>query len=103
MASIADYLRKVAQDIANGADERIAQLENQKLRLQSQMREIEAVSKSLSFAAQRLANFPVKNGADYLCPQCWIEQGKMAPLKPIPSSDSHDIFRCSLCRYEAVI
>jgi aspartate/methionine/tyrosine aminotransferase len=101
--SIFDHLRKAADEIAQQAAARISNLDGQIAEIEQQKKKIETDRMKARSALQRAANFPVKSGANYLCPSCWIDEGKMTPLNPIPSQTSDDIFICPLCSYETII
>ena len=103
MASIFDYLRQQAEEIAGATQERVSDLDREIAEIEKQKAKKEAERDLARGALKRLANFPVKNGADYLCPNCWVTRGGMSTLQPIPSPDRHDIFRCGLCGHELVI
>jgi aspartate/methionine/tyrosine aminotransferase len=101
--NIFDHLRKAANEIAQQAAARISNLDRQIAEIEEQKKKIETDRTKARGSLQRAANFPVKNGADYLCPSCWVDEGKMTPLNPIPSQTSDDIFICPLCSYETII
>jgi hypothetical protein len=103
MTSIFDDMRKAAQVIASHATDRIAELDLQIAEIEDEKTKIQTERMKARDALQRAANFPVKSGADYLCPLCWVDEGKMSPLKRDPRETRSDIFRCGLCNYEAVI
>jgi aspartate/methionine/tyrosine aminotransferase len=101
--SIFDHLRKAANEIAQQAAARISNLDRQIAEIDEQKKKIETDRTKARGSLQRAANFPVKSGANYLCPSCWVDEGKMTPLNPIPSQTSDDIFICPLCSYETII
>ena len=103
MANPFDFLRKAANKAAENAHAKITEFDRQIAEIDNKKLEMHTKSAMARGSLNRAANFPVKNGADYLCPLCWVDEGKMSPLRPVPSQDRHDIFRCGLCRYEAVI
>jgi hypothetical protein len=101
--SIADELRKAAQEIADHATSRISELDRQIAEIEKKKKEIDADRVKARDSLKRLANYPVMLGGDYQCPLCWVGEGKMSPFRPVPSSDRNDIFRCALCQFEQVI
>ncbi|QWG10836.1 hypothetical protein KMZ29_13650 [Bradyrhizobium sediminis] len=103
MSTVGNHLAKAAEDAANSAQERIASFDRQLADIEKKKADIEANRAALRGSLQRLANFPVKSGANYLCPLCWVDEGKMSPLAPVASDNRDDIFRCRMCHYEAVI
>lgn len=54
-------------------------------------------------APERLSNFPIQLGGDYLCPRCWIEEGRRSPLYSLPTNTGEDLLRCGLCKFELLI
>lgn len=101
--SIADELRKTAQEIADHANSRISELDRKIADIEQQKKKIEADRVKARDTLKRLANYPVLLGSDYQCPLCWVGEGKMSPLRPVPSHDRNDIFQCTLCQFEQVI
>jgi hypothetical protein len=102
MASIVDEMKRRAQEIAEYAHAKIASLDTQLADIEKQKAAIEAERHMARGALKRAADFPVKRGADYLCPACWVDDNVIATLRPVPSTDRHDIFRCNTCHFEAV-
>ena len=101
--SLTDYFMKAAQDAANNIEERIAQLNAELAEIEKQKTAIESNRATLRSALERPANYQVTSGGDYPCPLCWVDEGKISPLRPVPSQSRDDIFRCRVCHYEAVI
>ncbi|MEH2627081.1 hypothetical protein V1292_005136 [Bradyrhizobium sp. AZCC 1719] len=103
MATIADEMKLKAQEIADHAHAKIARLDEELSKIEKQKAKIDAERHKARGALERAAKFPVKSGADYLCPLCWVDEAKASTLRPVPSPDRHDIFRCNTCHFEAVI
>jgi hypothetical protein len=102
MASIVDELRNKAQEFAEHTHTQITHFDKQLAEIEKQKAAIEADRVKARSALKRAADFPVKRGADYLCPLCWVDDGVTSTLRPVPSTDRHDIFRCNTCHFEAV-
>ena len=100
MTSIFEHLQKVAQEVARNAEARIANLDDQIAKIEEQKTQIVAERAKAREAIIRAANFPGKIGNDNVCPVCWAGEGKMSPLRPVPSGNRNDLFRCSICHYE---
>jgi len=100
---MADEVRKAAMEIANEMVSRLTDRERELADIEKRKAEIQAECDAIRSAPKRLANFPVKKGIDYLCPRCWVEEGKTIPLSPIPSPTRDDNFRCLLCRFEITV
>jgi uncharacterized small protein (DUF1192 family)/DNA-directed RNA polymerase subunit RPC12/RpoP len=98
-----EQLKQAAIEIADRLEARVSQLDREIAGLEQERAKKQAERDLASRAPQRLANFPVQVGSDYLCPRCWIEEGKRSPIAPIPSETRDDIFRCPLCSYETII
>jgi hypothetical protein len=101
--AITDHLKNYAGEFAERAHQRKIELDRKHSDLQVELAKVEAERQSASDALKRLANYPVKLGADYQCPRCWVQRGAMSPLKPIPSDTNDDLFRCQLCHLDLVI
>jgi len=101
--TIFTQLRDEASQMARAMQERRLELEKQLAEIERRKTEVEAKRNMASGALQRLANYPVQVGVDYLCPHCWVTEGKMSPLKPIPSETDDDIMRCRICQFELLI
>lgn len=39
----------------------------------------------------------------YLCPKCFIFSGENVDVKPLPSDDGNDRFRCRTCGFEETV
>jgi hypothetical protein len=100
MASIFDEMKRKAQEIAEHAYGKIAQLDDQLADIEKQKAAIDAERENARGALKRAADFPVKRGADYLCPLCWVDNAVTSTLRPVGSPDSRDIFRCNICHFE---
>ena len=101
--SLRNYFMNTAQEAAKSAEQRIAYLDAELAEVEKQKANIDEKRAAARIAFERLANYPVTRGTDYLCPLCWVEDGKDSLLRPVPSHDRNDIFRCRVCHYEAVI
>jgi hypothetical protein len=102
MPSITDEMRHKAQEFAEHEHAKIVHLDKHLADIQKQKAEIEAEREKARGALKRAADFPVKSGADYLCPLCWVDDSVSSTLRPVSSTDRHDIFRCNKCHFEAV-
>jgi hypothetical protein len=102
MLSIAEVMKEKAMEIAEYAHEQIAGFDLQLALIEEEKAKINAEREQARGALKRAADFPVKSGADYLCPMCWVDDGVSSTLRPVPSPDRNDIFRCNKCHFEAV-
>lgn len=98
--TIADHLRKIAQEAADDANARISELDRQLAEIEKQKAEIDAKRTDARGVFQRLANFPVTSGVDYLCPLCWVDDDKRSLLAPVASQTRQDLFSCRVCHFE---
>ena len=94
---------KIAQDAATDAQSHVSDIERKLAEIEQEKLKLEAQRALARSALQRAANYPVTRGADYLCPLCWVDDSRESTLRPVPSSDRNDIFRCNGCHYEAII
>jgi hypothetical protein len=102
MANIFDEMKRIAREIAEHAQAKISNLDQQLAEIDKQKMQINTEREKASSALKRAANFPVKLGADYLCPACWVDDDVTSTMRPAPSPDRNDIFRCNRCHFEAV-
>ncbi len=100
MPSIIDEMKRIAQEIAENAHEKMVRFDKQLEDIEQSKTEINAERQKARGALKRAADFPVKRGADYLCPLCWVDDGVIATLRPVPSDTRQDIFRCNTCHFE---
>lgn len=100
---IKDQFLSYAADFAQNAGHRVAELDRKLASLQEEERKIQAQRDMARSALQRLSNYPITDGADYLCPQCWIARGAMTPMRPLSSQMHNDLFRCALCHLDLEI
>jgi hypothetical protein len=84
MTKSGENLRKAAQEAADSAQNGIAELDRKLAEIEQQKLEIEAKRMLLRGTFQRLANYPLQIGADYVCPLCWVKDGKASCLKSVP-------------------
>ena len=91
-------IRRVAAEAASHKQQHQAHLEREKIELETKLAENKAALDVANLAGNRLANFPVKSGADFLCPYCWINDGKEVALRAVGGgTDTHDNMRCAGC------
>jgi hypothetical protein len=90
---IRDHIRRAAREIAKSMEARLTDIKHRLVEAKEQVSEIEAERDAVATARQRLAKFPIERGGTYLCPRCWVENGGLAPLRPIPSDARHDLLR----------
>ena len=100
MANIFDEMKREAQQYAEQRNTTIANLDKKLAEIDQQKLEIEAERQKARSALKRAANFPVKSGADYLCYLCWVDDDVTSTLRPVPSNDRTDLFRCNRCHFE---
>jgi hypothetical protein len=98
--SIEIDLGQKALEVANNIQERTLALKRELVQIKTREMHIEAQLEQAHLAHQRLFNYRPTLGPDYQCPRCWIANEKSFPLKPIPSADSSDHFRCTGCQFE---
>jgi seryl-tRNA synthetase len=99
--SIFDEIKRKAQEYAEHAHAKISRLDKQLAEIEKQKAKIDAEREKARGSLKRAANFPVKHGADYLCLYCWVDDDVTSTLRPVPSTDRHDIFRCNICQAES--
>lgn len=100
MPNIFDHLRQAAKVAASCATSTIPELDRQIAEMEEQKEKIEVKRLVAHDALERATNYPVKRGADYLCPLCWVSEGKMSPLRSVPGRGRDGIFGCGKCHYE---
>lgn len=98
--TISSKILSEAQAIALHQKQRAAALYEEYLALIKEADDIKAQCDSARSAPKRLFNFKVQIGGDYQCPSCWIISSLNAPIRPVPSQDRSDKFRCASCGHE---
>jgi hypothetical protein len=68
----------------------IAELKEQITKKQEELEQI-------NFSPELFANFRGRIVNRYQCPRCWVLDGVIAWLGPIPGDTSDDLFRCDKC------
>jgi DNA-directed RNA polymerase subunit RPC12/RpoP len=101
--SIRDRIRQAAQEIVARIQERLSDIERRLAEAKEQAAKLQAERDAARLAPQRLSDFPIESGGNYLCPRCWIERGGLSSLRRIPSDTRDDLFRCPVCEYELLI
>jgi len=90
-------ITKEANEITRNLQKKAERLHEDYLAAESHAAYLKAERDKAALAPKRRANFQIKIGADYQCPQCWIADERRSVLTPIPSDTPDDIFRCSVC------
>jgi hypothetical protein len=101
--TVTDQFREFANKIAERAQRRRVELDRELAEIQLRRVQIKTERDMARGALQRLSTYQIKFGKEWLCPQCWIEQGRLSPLAPIPSDSRNDDFRCQLCSFEIAL
>jgi predicted RNA-binding Zn-ribbon protein involved in translation (DUF1610 family) len=101
--TIEEALKRAAHGIAAEVQSHVSQLEQEALELKERQTQKEAERDSASRSFERLLNLPVKLGADYTCPRCWIIHSKQSSMRPIQSATASDIFECRDCGFELLV
>ena len=102
--SVSGTLSELAAEIADNLQQSAVALEPEKLRIQTRLREIEAVGAAARLAHDRLANFQIKIGADYQCPGCWIEHERRSSLSAVGGGTAtEEFFTCHVCHFGIAI
>jgi hypothetical protein len=91
-------LTRLAADFAQTAQIRISSLQREIFELQNELAKKHAESKSAGGALERAANYPVTRGVDYLCPACWVLDGRESRLQLHEGSGAEDNFDCGSCQ-----
>jgi len=96
-----EFLVDVAKEAALQSQSRITGLEEEKLRLQDQIAEIDLSLKASQSAKDRLLAFEQSIGGQIQCPKCWVLRGVRAEVIPVTVAEPAprtDYFRCRVCR-----
>jgi DNA-directed RNA polymerase subunit RPC12/RpoP len=101
--SIRDHISQAAQDMAARTKERLSHIERRLAEAKEQVAKIEAEHEAARLAPQRLSDFPIESGGNYLCPRCGVEKGGLSPLRHIPNDARDELLRCPVCEYELLI
>ena len=101
--SIRDHISQAAQEMAARTKERLSHIERRLAEAKEQVAKIEAEHEAARLAPQRLSDFPIESGGNYLCPRCGVEKGGLSPLRHIPNDARDELLRCPVCEYELLI
>lgn len=94
LMSAARYCAKTAQGGAENLKSQLQELDRQRRELQEKL---EVANR----ANQRLETYVPLMSIDYICPRCWVLEGRQTSLHTIPSGDTHkDTFRCASCHLD---
>jgi len=72
--SIRDHISQAAQEMAARTKERLSHIERRLVEAKEQVAKIEAEHEAARLAPQRLSDFPIESGGNYLCPRCGVEK-----------------------------
>ena len=101
--TIRDQILQAASEIAGRMQADLFDFDRQLFEAKKHVAKIERECVAARGAPERLSNFPIQLGSDYLCPRCWIEEGRRSPLNSVRSSTGEDLLRCGLCQFELLI
>ncbi len=101
--AIRDQILQAANEIAGRMQADLFDLDRQLSEAKKHVAKIQNECDAARGVPERLSNFPIELGSDYLCPRCWIEEGRRSLLNPVPSNTREDLLRCSLCQFELLI
>jgi hypothetical protein len=91
-------LMDVATELAAASRARQRQTNDEIEDLEAQLRQLTEQRDGQIDARKRLDAYQPKVGTDYLCPNCWVKDGRRSPLTPIPFERAdEDIMRCHTC------
>lgn len=93
-------LTKLAIEMVSDLKRRALSLQQEKFRIESRLRQIEAQNDTARLASQRLLNYEPAIGSQLACPSCWIQDEVRAALVPLPGTDTEDRFECHRCKLE---
>jgi len=100
--TIFDRLKQVVREMSEEAQVSHINLSRQLGEVDTWREQIKAEIEVARGVLQRLANFPIRAGSEYLCPCCWAAEEKISPLKPA-SSETDNAMLCRVCHFEIVV
>jgi hypothetical protein len=100
---IRDQILQAANEIAGRMQADLFDFDRQLSEAKKRVVKIEKECDAARGAPERLSSFPIQLGSDYLCPRCWIEEGRRSPLCSVPTNTGDDLLRCRLCQFELLI
>ena len=74
--AIRDQILQAANEIAGRMQADLFDLDRRLAEAKKHVAKIEKECDAARGAPERLSNFPIQLGSDYLCPRCWIEEGR---------------------------
>jgi hypothetical protein len=94
-----DQVLEAADTIAKRIADKTDSLKHESERLEAQLQQRKAELIKVLAASKRRATFSVYDGANIVCPSCWIERSERAFLDPMPGG----ALRCRACDFKIVI
>lgn len=101
--AIRDQILQAANEIAGRMQADLFDLDRRLAEAKKHVAKIEMECDAARGAPERLSNFPIQLGSNYLCPRCWIEEGRRSPLNPAPSNTRRGLLHCGFCQFELLI
>ena len=80
--------------------QRAGRIQQEKLRVETEQTKLAADKREVDQEALRLEDDPPTPDA---CPECFFQGRPPSSMRPIPSDNRNDRFRCGACGYEAEV
>ena len=98
-------LKEIALSVAENEAVLVVRLSSEIDEQETRLTELKAARELARTAAMRGDNFApeIEGYITYQCPICWVSRNKQADLRPVPSGNSNDLFRCESCNREIEI
>jgi predicted RNA-binding Zn-ribbon protein involved in translation (DUF1610 family) len=99
MDRVEEELGKIAWELAQASQAQLDRTAREIAELEDELRQLKARLEGQLYAQTRLKTYRPKVGlTEYLCPNCWIVDGRSVLLRTIPfPRSSDDVMRCPAC------
>ena len=98
-----ENLYKIASHTSNALQHQAANLKEELNGLEDTVEEKKLQLQNTLRSLGRAESFESKIDNEFQCAQCWIQGGLRISLKPIPSDENEDHFRCQSCYSEYLV
>jgi hypothetical protein len=94
MAAVDQVLTEIARELAGVAEKRLLLLTYEADELKEQLKATGADCAAARLEMKRLPSFNAKAAENYLCPRCYIIDGRRSPLQSVMCTRDEEFFRC---------
>ncbi len=95
------HILEKATEIVAHAQHRVTKIRSELEALEIRKAAIKAELQLADLVTKRISSFVIRNGTDYQCPRCWLEEESSSSLKQKRGGEWRGkFFICELCELE---